>query len=33
MPVVSVWIENVWRYLLLTRFTDVLDVALMAFLL
>ena len=33
MPVVSVWIENVWRYLLLTRFTDILDVALMAFLL
>ena len=33
MPVVSVWIENVWRYLLLTRFTDLLDVALMAFLL
>ena len=32
-PVVSVWIENVWRYLLLTRFTDILDVALMAFLL
>lgn len=31
-PVVSVWIENVWRYLLLTRFTDILDVALMAFL-
>ena len=30
---VSVWIENVWRYLLLTRFTDILDVALMAFLL
>ena len=33
MPVVSVWIENVWRYLLLTRFADLLDVALMAFLL
>ena len=30
---VSVWIENVWRYLLLTRVTDLLDVALMAFLL
>ena len=29
----SVWIENVWRYLLLTRVTDLLDVALMAFLL
>ena len=30
---VSVWIANVGRYLLLTRVTDILDVAIMAFLL